>query len=641
MDSATKDSGAPLTTGGLTDSDRKLRRELSFTQLLMLSLGGIIGSGWLFAVLGAAGMAGPAVVFAWIIGGILVLFIALTYAEVSGMLPRSGAIVRYPHLTHGSYAGYILGWAYLLSAVSVPAIEAIAVVGYASTYIPALEGPVSTNILSSVPITVLSGYGILLALALMVAFFFINWFGIRFLGTFNQAFTWWKLIIPVLTFLFLFAAFHGSNFTVAGFAPMGWAPVFEAIPVAGIVFSYLGFRQALDFGGEAKNPQRDVPRATILSVVIGIVVYTLLQIAFIGGINWGAIGIPAGDWGGLGTSSWASAPFYDALSSSGIAFLGAFASLLLVDAWVSPSGTGWVYMGTGTRTFYGLSAGGYFGSVFLRLSKKYAIPWVALVATLIVGSLFLIPFPSWYLLVGFISSATVFTYVSGGVGLQVFRMRAPQLHRPFRLPAAVILAPIAFVAASLIVYWSGFQLLTLLMVAIFFGLPIYVIIYGSSRLGLGIDMAMIIGITTLSLLVSLVGFWYFDIVVPNNSGAATGAQLAGTFWSFFVGLAVLMLGVTAALYAFCQREKRPEILGGVWLILFMLGLLPLSYFGAFGYDVQIAFPWDTGAAIVLALVVYVIAVLTSFDTPELRQLREAPDAAVIRDAPAAGVPPHV
>ncbi|EQD36787.1 amino acid permease-associated region [mine drainage metagenome] len=418
---ATPGDGKALSGAGYTESDRKLRKELSFTQLLFLSLGGIIGSGWLFAVSSpfGLGIAGPAVVLAWVIGGILVMIIALTYAEIAGMLPRTGAIVRYPSLTHGGYTGSIIGWAYLLSAVSVPAIEAIAVVTYASVYFPSLLGASVSTVLGTA--VLLSGTGVLAAFLLLVAFFFLNFFGIKLLGRFNQGVTWWKLIIPVLTFIFLFSAFHASNFTVSfpaggtsGFAPYGWAPVFESIALAGIIFSYLGFRQALDFGGEAKNPGRNIPLATILSVTIGIVVYTLLQLSFIGAINWGAAGIPVGDWKDLSISVWASTPFYSALGSSGIAFLGAFASLLLVDAWISPAGTGWIYLGTSSRTFYGLSADGFFGRLFLRMNR-WGIPWVALVASIVVGTLFLVPFPSWYLLVGFITLATTFTYIMGGV----------------------------------------------------------------------------------------------------------------------------------------------------------------------------------------------------------------------------------
>ncbi|MDA8284840.1 MAG: amino acid permease, partial [Actinomycetota bacterium] len=102
-------------------SDRRLRRDLSRSQLLLLSLGAIIGSGWLFSAITADELAGPASIISWIVGGILVLLIAIAYAEVATMLPRSGAVVRYPHLTHGGYTGFILGWAYIIASASVPA----------------------------------------------------------------------------------------------------------------------------------------------------------------------------------------------------------------------------------------------------------------------------------------------------------------------------------------------------------------------------------------------------------------------------------------------------------------------------------------------------------------------------------------
>jgi amino acid transporter len=268
--------------------DRHLRKTLSFQDLFFLSMGGIIGSGWLLAALGASSFAGPAVVLSWIIGGILVLFIALTYAEVAGMLPRSGAIVRYPHLTHGSYTGFFLAWAYLLAAASVPTIEAEAVVTYASKYINGLAYASTVNGSS---VTVLTGLGILFGALLTIVFFLLNYFGIKLMGKFNTVITWWKFVLPVLTFIFLFFLFNGSNFSAyGGFTPLGIAPIFKAIPLAGIVFSYLGFRQALDFGGEARNPQRDVPRATIFSVIAGMTLYTLLQIAFTGAIKWSSIG---------------------------------------------------------------------------------------------------------------------------------------------------------------------------------------------------------------------------------------------------------------------------------------------------------------------------------------------------------------
>ncbi|WP_287961314.1 amino acid permease, partial [Acidiplasma sp.] len=98
--------------------DKRLRKALNTWDLYFLSLGGIIGSGWLFAAAASAGTTGPAATLSWLIGGILVLFIALVYAELGSMIPRTGAISRYGHYSHGGVAGLFFGWTYFLSAVS-------------------------------------------------------------------------------------------------------------------------------------------------------------------------------------------------------------------------------------------------------------------------------------------------------------------------------------------------------------------------------------------------------------------------------------------------------------------------------------------------------------------------------------------
>jgi amino acid transporter len=441
-------------------SDQKLRRALTTTDLLMLSLGGIIGSGWLFAAAGASTLAGPAAIYSWIIGGLIVLVIALVFAELGGMIPRSGAIVRYGGYSHGSFAGYMFGWAYFLSAVSVPPIEAEAVITYAGTYVSGLVYPNG----------VLTGEGIILAMLLTAIFFVLNYVGIRVMGKANTGITWWKLIIPAVTIVALFAVgFNASNYSLAtGFIPYGWPAVFSSISLAGIVFSYLGFRQALDYGGEAKTPQRSVPVATILSVLIGIVLYTLLQVAFIGHVIW-PTGVTPGNWSAL-SGPIITAPFATAASAAGLV---ALTYVLYADAYISPSGTLNVYLGTSQRTLYGLATLRSLPKSLTKIHEKFRIPVLPLVISVLVGFIFFAPFPSWYKLVGFISSSTVFTYIVGGSALMVFRKHAPELKRPFRLGGSGVIAPIAFIGASLIVYWSGWPIVGYVAAAIFLGLVVY------------------------------------------------------------------------------------------------------------------------------------------------------------------------
>ncbi len=475
-------------------SDRKLRMSLNTWDLLFLSLGGIIGSGWLFAAYAASSIAGPAAILSWIIGGIIVLIIALNYAELGAMIPRSGAIVRYGQYSHGNLAGYFMAWAYFLSAVSVPAIEAEAVVEYASPYIPHLYNQV-----------VLQPLGILFAALLMVFFFFLNYFGIRVMGKTNTGMTWWKLILPLVTILLLVSVrFDLANFTTvfagtfsnaketitvvsssSGFMPYGFAPVMSAVATSGIVFSFLGFRQGLDYGGESRTPQRSIPIATIGSVLIGILVYVLLQVAFIGAINFHALGIPNGAWELLQANSAGKfatdpigylngAPFASIASSVGLVML---TYVLFADAYVSPSGTLNVYLGTSMRTLYGTAALGYLPASMMKVDQKRRIPVMPLIVSLIVGIIFFAPFPSWYKLVGFITSATVFTYLIGGPALRSMRRNAKELKRPFKLPGSSILAPLAFIGASLVVYWSGWPLVGDLAIAIFIGLIVYVVFF--------------------------------------------------------------------------------------------------------------------------------------------------------------------
>ncbi|HEY6537926.1 MAG TPA: APC family permease [Candidatus Dormibacteraeota bacterium] len=614
-------------------ADRKLDRRMTVWQLFFLSMGGIIGSGWLFAALSAASVAGPAAIVSWIIGGVLVLFVALNYAEVAGMLPRTGAIVRYPHLTHGGYTGFILGWTYLLSAVSVPAIEAEAVVTYASSYI---HGIVNTKSELTWPSGILFGFG------LMIVFFVVNYVGIKFLSRFNSFITGWKFVIPILTFLLLFIFdLHTKNYSgyTGGFAPEGWAPVLGAVATTGIVFSFLGFRQALDFGGEARNPQRDVPIATIASVLAGLALYVLLQVAFIGAIKWGAFGIHAGDWTALKHGSAAAdAPFYIALKSAGPALLGYFATVLLIDAFISPGGTGVVYMGTSARTMYGLSIVGYLPRVFQWILARFRIPWIALIASLVVGCLFFLPLPSWYELVGIITGATVLTYIMGGIGVHVLRRTAPNLARPFRLPAAGIVGPIGFVGAMLIVYWSTFSELAIIYAAVFVALPVFVWFYAPNRGWIHPVAGWVLGLVFAAL-------WIIDqrwgqwILVANSSTVSHPA-----FPVFYFTMILLVAGFTAALYYLCNAEGKKAVSSSWWLIYFLLAIYAISYYGAYGPAAEagkpagIPFPADLLVVIMLGLLAYGWAILSGYETEDIQAI-VATGSGVVGggDAPAAVV----
>jgi amino acid transporter len=652
-------------------SDRKLRRHLSLLGLLALALGGIIGSGWLFAVSGAAAVVGPGAYIAWIIGGILVLFIALTWAELAAMMPRSGAIVRYPIYSHGSYTGFIQGWSYFLSAVTVPAIEAIAVVSYLGTFLTTYHVNLpltTTGTFLGATVTILNGTGIGIAALLMVIFFIANFFGIRALATANTPVTIWKIVIPTITFIVLFSLFSSGNFSIAGGAnlkggllPYGTSALFLAIPTTGIVFAYLGFRQALEYGGEAKNPQHDIPRATIYAVLIALVIYTFLQVAFIGSVKWPA-GVGHGDWAALAGTAYGSAPLYTAVKAGAGAFFAGWAVILLLDAIVSPTGTGWVYMGTSTRTLYGLSAEGFLPRGLHSIQERFRIPWIALVFSLVIGIVFIAPLPSWYELVGFISSATVFTYVMGGLGVPVFRKTAAALHRPFKLPLMWILSGVGFVAAAMITYWSGFTVLTWVYTAIAAGLGLYLVFVAPTKHGIPRGEAIAVAVVSWIALIFLALFgplYNASNGISNAIGVGTLFGVSGNngIWSrtsagpialYFALFAIIVIGITAYLYIRTKPESRIHIRAGLWLPVWMVVFYLLSYLGAFGPtwagnkypgSVSIAFPYDTVIALVVASLVFVWGVFSGFETEEIKAIVAEGGVVPAEDVPADTIVP--
>jgi amino acid transporter len=102
-------------------------------------------------------------------------------------------------------------------------------------------------------------------------------------------------------------------------------------------------------------------------------------------------------------------------------------------------------------------------------TDRRGVPWVGLIAAFVAGCICFLPFPSWQSLVGLITSASVLMYAGAPLSLGVFRRRLPDAHRPFVLPGATVLAPLAFVVANLLILWSGWKTDWKLGVAILIG----------------------------------------------------------------------------------------------------------------------------------------------------------------------------
>ena len=438
-----------------------LRREIGFIGLLWASGGSIIGSGWLFGAQGALASAGPAAIISWVIGATAIMMLALVHAELGAMYPVAGGTARFPHYAFGGAVGASFGWFSWLQAATVAPIEVMAVIQYGQHYSFA-----SGWMKQSGGQSVLTGTGVVAAVVLMAIFTAINFLSVRKLAHTNSAATWWKVGVPLLAIVVLaIVSFHPGNFTAAdGFSPDGAAGVLAAVSTSGIIFALLGFEQADQLAGESANPKRDIPRAVIGAITIGAIIYILLQIVFIAALPASQIG---GTWADSAYTTF-TGPFAQLATLVGAGWL---ATILYIDAVISPGGTGLIYTTAASRVSYGLRRNGYVPTVYERTDKR-GIPWFGLLTAFVIGCICFLPFPSWKSLVGLITSASVLMYAGAPLALGVFRSRLPDAERPYRLPAARVLAPLAFVVANLLILWSGWTTDWKLGVAILIGYAI-------------------------------------------------------------------------------------------------------------------------------------------------------------------------
>jgi amino acid transporter len=435
--SVTEDFRAPEGVSDLVAQEKHFHHELGFWTLTATSFGGIIGSGWLFGSLYGAQIAGPAALVSWVIAGVAVALVSLVLIELGASRPEVGGSVRWPLYANGRIVGTTFGWTVILGLVSDT--EVLAVTTYLSHYWPWLYSGSS-----------LSVRGIGVAAALEAVLVFVNWYGIRLVAGLNLAITWLKFIVPTITIIALFVSgFHGSNITssAGGFAPYGWGAVLSAVSTGGLIYAVNGFQPPVDLSGEAKNPRRDIPRAILIAIGLSVVVYLLLQLAFLGAIPHSLLA--HGGWKGISFTS----PFGQLAL---LLNLGWLASLLYIDAVISPSGSELIGTTEGARQTYALAKNRVLPRYFLSVPARAGVPRRALALNFILGLFVLIPLHSWISLVSFIGDVFVYTYAVSAVAAGTFRAAAPPRLSGW-IPGIKWIAPVSFIISTEIAYWSTWQ----------------------------------------------------------------------------------------------------------------------------------------------------------------------------------------
>jgi amino acid transporter len=231
-----------------------------------------------------------------------------------------------------------------------------------------------------------------------------------------------------------------------------------------VIFACLGFEQAVQLGGESRNPRRNIPFAIIGAMLVAVALYVALQVAYIAALDPSSL---SDGWGAVTFTGKAQlfGPFAGLATALGLGWL---AVLLYSDAIVSPGGTGLLYTGASARLSFALARNGYIPGPFARLTSR-GTPLYAIAFSFLCGLVILLPFPGWQQLVGFISAAAVLTYGMAPLALGALRRQDPARPRLFRLPAASLVAPAAFIIASELVLFTGWAVVWKLIVAILIG----------------------------------------------------------------------------------------------------------------------------------------------------------------------------
>lgn len=389
-----------------------LKRSIGLFSLIMIGVGGTLGTGIFFVLSEAVPVAGPAVTWSFIIGGIVAGLTALCYAEMAGAVPVSGSTYSYAYATLGEGTAMAVGACLLLEyGVSTAAVA----VGWSQYVNQLLQNLIGWEIpvqLAQAPeeggiVNIPAVIVIVLCSLLLIR-------GARESTTVNAIMVVIKIAVVLFFCAVAYTGWNADHF--ANFAPAGMAGI---IGGAGIIFfSFVGLDAVSTAGEEAKNPKRNLPLAIIFALGIIIALYVLTCVMAIG----------------------AQVPAKFAGQDAGLAVIlqnivGATwpGTVIAVGAIISIFSVTLVVLYGQTRILFAMSRDGMIPKVFAKLNPRTLSPVQNTVIVMIATSILAAVIPI-NLLAEMTSIGTLVAFIAVSVGVIILRVREPGLERGFKLP---------------------------------------------------------------------------------------------------------------------------------------------------------------------------------------------------------------
>ncbi len=436
--------------------EKKAKKKIGIFSLTSIGVGAIIGSG-IFAMPASMGaVAGPGLVLAILLAGMIAMVFALVYAELGATFHIDGGPYAFPRLAMGDLTGFLMGWGYFLYLfIGTAAIIDIFIV-YLGFYFPSLAHGET-----------LTGLGVIISVICVWAFTIINIYGVQW-GSLYSVITTIGKIVPLILFCVIgFFYFNPSNNFVP-FLPFGLKGVTIAVTL--FLWSYTGFEAIVIPTGEMKNPARTIPVSMILTMVIVSVVYLLIAYVFVGIINWENLGFTVNDWKSIATLK---SPLADISVASGLKVL---ATIVTVGAIISTGGAGGSWILIQGRLPYAMAKDNLFWNLMGKEHPKYFTPANSLIFTSALTTLILVSithFPS----VALIASITcVVPYAAACVSLSILRHTHKREKRPFKVPFHFAFTGAGFILSTFLIYWASWPWTLVGAVLILLGYPAFLLI---------------------------------------------------------------------------------------------------------------------------------------------------------------------